>query len=220
HDDHGAEEAAADGHHDDDHGHAEDAKADDHDDHGHEDHADAEQGHDDHDHGDHDPHAWLAPSNASAWLNLIAAKLSAADPDNAGAYFANAAAGQAELERLAEDVRTLLAPVESGSFIVFHDAYQYFETDFDVTAAGAISLGDAAEPSPARITEIQARVQETGVTCILSEPQYNANLVSTVLDGTEVGTGVIDPLGVTMELGPELYPQLIRNMATTLANCG
>jgi zinc transport system substrate-binding protein len=30
---------------------------------------------------------------------------------------------------------------------------------------------------------------------------------------------VIDPLGSDLEPGPNLYPQLIRNMATTLAQC-
>ncbi|MEM9787122.1 MAG: zinc ABC transporter substrate-binding protein, partial [Pseudomonadota bacterium] len=81
-----------------------------------------------------------------------------------------------------------------------------------------ISLGDATTPSPARIAEIQGRVQDEDVACVLAEPQYNPGLVATVLEGTEANTGVIDPLGVNLEPGPTLYPQLIRNMATTLAS--
>jgi len=152
-------------------------------------------------------------------LNVIAARLSAADPENAGTYFGNAAEGIAELEALEAEVNGLLDPVRGGSFIVFHDAYQYFETSFDFPASGAISLGDAADPSPVRIAEIQARVQNEGVDCVLAEPQYNPALVATVLDGTEASTGVIDPIGVDLELGGDLYPQLIRNMARTLADC-
>lgn len=224
HDDHGHGEEKADAHDDDhdDHGHEEaKAEAHDHDDHGHEDHA----GHDDHDdhaghdHGDHDPHAWLSPNNASVWLNVIAAQLSAADPDNAGAYFANAAAAREEMAALASEVSTKLDPVRGGSFIVFHDAYQYFETDFDFPASGAISIGDASDPSPARIAEIQGRIQNEGVDCVLAEPQFNPGLVATVLDGTEAKTSVIDPLGASLEPGSALYPQLIRNMATALADC-
>lgn len=113
----------------------------------------------------------------------------------------------------------MLDPVRGNSFIVFHDAYQYFEDAFDFPASGAISIGDASDPSPARIAEIQGRIREEGVDCVLSEPQFNPGLVSTVLDGTDASTGVIDPLGAELEPGVDLYPSVIRNMAKTLADC-
>lgn len=213
-DDHGHEEAIAKDHdhaHD-DHGEEEHA---DHDDHDHEDHAD----HEGHGHGDHDPHAWLSVQNGSVWLNVIAAQLSSADPDNAGAYFANAAAARDEMAALTDEVSTILDPVRGGSFIVFHDAYQYFETDFDFPASGAISFSDASDPSPARIAEVQGRIRDEGVDCVLAEPQFNAGLVATVLEGTEANTSIIDPLGASLEPGSALYPQLIRNMANALAEC-
>lgn len=188
-------------------------------DHGHDDeHAD-EESHAGHDHGGYDPHAWLSPQNAASWLNVIAAQLSAADPDNAGAYFANAAAGRAEIDALVTQVNATLDPVRGKRFVVFHDAYQYFEADFDFPASGAISIADASDPSPARIAEIQGRIVEENIACVLAEPQFNAGLVSTVLDGSEANTGVIDPLGSDLELGAALYPQLISNMATALVNC-
>ena len=210
HDDHGHEEASAEGHDDHDHGDEDHAAHDDHDD--HDDHAG-------HDHGAHDPHAWLSPANAGTWLNVIAAQLSAADPDNAGTYFANAAAARAEMDALSAEVATTLEPVRGGRFIVFHDAYQYFESDFDFPASGAISISDASDPSPARIAEIKGRITEEGIDCVLAEPQFNPGLVATVLDGTEAGTAVSDPLGAALEPGAALYPQLIRNMANTLAEC-
>ena len=218
HDDHGDEDHAE---HDDHDDHDDHAGHDDHDDHGDEDHAkhDDHAGHDEYAHGDHDPHAWLSPKNAGTWLNTIAAHLSAADPENAGAYFANAAAARAELETLATEIGATLDPVRGGSFVVFHDAYQYFETDFDFPASGAISLGDASDPSPARIAEIQGRIKAEGVSCVLSEPQFNPGIVATVMDGSVAKTGVIDPLGAELEQGASLYPQLIRNMAKTLADC-
>ena len=208
HEDHAHEEKH--GHEEDEHEHDEHAHEDDHDD-----HAD----HDGHHHGDHDPHAWLSPQNAGTWLNVIAAQLSAADPDNAGAYFANAAAAREEMETLTAEVSATLDPVRGGSFIVFHDAYQYFENDFNFPASGAISIGDASDPSPARLAEIQGRIRDEGVDCVLAEPQYNPGLVATVLEGTEAKTGVMDPLGSDLEPGPDLYPQVIRNLATTLAGC-
>lgn len=218
-DDHGDDhdEAHSDNEHEKHDEHAEEVH-DDHDAHdkeGHDDHDD----HAGHDHGAHDPHAWLSPQNAMTWLNVIAGQLSAADPDNAGVYFANAAAGRAELETLIGEVTATLDPVRDGQFIVFHDAYQYFEADFDFPASGAISIGDASDPSPARIAEIQGRIAEEGIDCVLAEPQFNPGLVKTVLDGTEAQTGILDPLGSDLEPGSALYPQLIRNLSTALAAC-
>ena len=226
-DDHGHDEHAEEKH--DDHEHDEHAEGE-HDEHGHEDHAEDahddheehaedEHGHEGHDHGAHDPHAWLSPDNAAAWMNVIAAQLSAADPDNAGAYFANAAAGREEIEALKGEVSAVLDPLRGHKFVVFHDAYQYFEVAFDFPASGAIALGDAADPSPARIAEIQGRVGDESIDCVLAEPQHNPAMVATVMDGTDAATGVLDPLGSDLAPGTELYPQLMKNLAFVLANC-
>lgn len=214
-----------------DHG-SEDQHADDeeHDHEGHDDHSDHEghdHDHDDHkgedhaghEHGDHDPHAWLSPDNGAAWLNAIAAALSAADPENAGAYFANAAAGREELADLRNEIDSILEPVRGGNFVVFHDAYQYYEMAFDIPASGAISISDAADPSPARIAEIQGRVADQNVSCIMAEPQFNRGIVDAVMEGSDARTGVMDPLGADLEPGADLYPQLLRNLATSLADC-
>ncbi len=212
---------AHDDHDDHDEAHADEA----HDDHAHDDHGDEahedheEAGHEGHNHGAHDPHAWLSPKNAMTWLNVIAAQLSAADTANASTYFANAAAGQKEIEALMAEVNATLDPVRAGQFIVFHDAYQYFETDFKFPASGAISIGDASDPSPARIAQIHGRIAEQGIDCVLAEPQFNPDLITTVLDGTNAQTGILDPLGSDLEPGPALYAQLIRNLSKAVAGC-
>jgi len=102
---------------------------------------------------------------------------------------------------------------------VFHDAYQYFETDFDFAASGAISVSDASDPSPARIAEIRGQVVEHRVVCVLAEPQFNPGLVATVLEGSDAQMGIVDPLGSDLELGSELYPELIRHLTAALARC-
>ena len=197
-------------------------EAHDHDDHDDHDHDKAHDDHDDHEghnHGTHDPHAWLSIDNAQSWLNVIAAKLSAVDPENAGVYYGNAASAIAELDAVEKEINATLDPVRGNRFVVFHDAYQYFENSFEFFAAGAISLSDASDPSAARIAEVQGRIKNEGIDCILSEPQYNANMVATVLSGTDAKTGVIDPLGSSLEPGPNLYTELVYDMAETLAGC-
>lgn len=196
--------------------------------HGHEDHAEDSAGHEEHEHEEHDdhghshdgadPHAWLDPQNARVWLALIAEELAEHDPDNAAAYAANAEAGQAELEALAEEITAQLAPVHDTPFLVFHDAYQYFETAFDVTATGAIALSDAASPGPARIAALRDMAETRGVVCVFSEPQFDPKLVETVF-GSVATHGVIDPVGSQLEPGPGLYLQMLRDMAGAMADC-
>jgi len=186
-----------------------------------EDHAQNEveggHGHDEHD--AHDPHAWLDPENARVWLDVIAKDLAALDPENADAYVANAIAGKVDLAALINDINADLEAFRGTNFVVFHDAYQYFENRFNVSAAGAITLGDASAPSPARIAEIRKKVVELGATCVFTEPQFNPGLVQAVFQGTGSVTSVLDPLGSELQLGPDLYPQLLSNLSSNLATC-
>lgn len=228
HEDHGHEAHDDHGHDHKDHDHADH----DHAEHEHENHDHAEHDHEAHDHdghgGDHaghdhdgaDPHAWLLPANAQAWLDVIAEELAEHDPDNAAAYKANAEAGKQEIAAAAEAVSAQLEPFRAKQFIVFHDAYQYLEQGFGLSAAGAISFSDAAKPSPARIAEIRGVVAERGVACVFSEPQFNPGLVATVLDGTGAGTAVLDPLGASLEPGPQFYPALLEQLGAAIAGCG
>ncbi|MBB3139953.1 ABC-type Zn2+ transport system substrate-binding protein/surface adhesin [Halomonas organivorans] len=150
----------------------------------------------------------------------MAETLAEADPEHADAYRDNARRGQAELEQLIGQVQQRLEDAGDPRFIVFHDAYQYFERRFGVPAAGAISLGDASDPSPARIREIQQKVTELGIDCVFSEPQFNPDLVRSVFGDMPVDTStVIDPLGVGHEPGPDLYAGVIRDLAEGVAGC-
>ena len=194
----------------DDHDHGKHKKKDDHDDHA---------GHEGHDHGEHDPHAWLSPGIAKVWLNLIAAKLSEEDPNNASTYFSNASSAIKDLDTLSDEINKILDPIRKEKFVVFHDAYQYFENHFNISASGAISLGDASDPSPARLKEIKERVEKEDIHCVLAEPQFNEGLVKAVIEGTHANNAIIDPLGVSLEIGPNLYDKLIRNLAINLSNC-
>lgn len=213
---HGEEEEGHSGHDEDDHAEAGEGHEEDHDDHDdHEDHA----GHDDH-HGEGlDPHAWLEPQNGKLWLDVMASELSRFDPENAVIYAANAHAAKAEIEAAQARIDAELTDFRAQKFVVFHDAYQYFERSFDLQASGAIALGDASDPSPARIAEIQQVVAQNGVSCVFSEPQFNPDLVATVLDGSGAKTVVIDPMGAHLQPGAGFYIALLEDLAAAMASC-
>ncbi|PDH41009.1 MAG: zinc transporter [Candidatus Thioglobus sp. MED-G25] len=180
-----------------------------------------EDGHDEDEHatGNVDPHGWLDPYNGRIWLDVIATALSKIDPTNSDIYFANATQAKADIDTVISELEETLAEFRGTNFIVYHDAYQYFEKRFDVLAAGSISLGDVSDPSPARIAEVRKIVEELGITCVFSEPQFNSELVRTVSDRVSVKTRVIDPLGTQFTLGPDFYLNVLRGIAQSMASC-
>jgi zinc transport system substrate-binding protein len=212
HDDH--DDHAKDDH--DDHGKEKHAK-DDHDDHGHDKHA--KDDHDDHGHGEFDPHVWLDPINAKAIVHEIEEALVKADPKNAKKYEANAVRMAGKLDQLVTELRAQLQPVQGKGFIVFHDAYQYFEQRFGVAAIGSITVSPEVMPGAERVRDLREKIKDLGATCVFSEPQFEPKLVRTLVDGTGARTGVLDPLGSSLTKGPDLYFQLVREMARSLKEC-
>jgi zinc transport system substrate-binding protein len=166
-----------------------------------------------------DPHLWLDPENARLWLDALAGALAAADPANRSLYLANAAAARAEIARVQADAAARLAPLRGRPFIVFHDAFHYFEHRFAIPASGAVSLSDARPPGPARIAAIRARIRAVGAVCLFAEPQLRSALIATVAEGSGLRIGMLDPLGTGLEQGPGLYPALLRGLADGLAEC-
>jgi zinc transport system substrate-binding protein len=166
-----------------------------------------------------DPHAWLDPVNGMVWLGVIADVLAERDPAHAALYEANAAAAREKLQGLLAELEATLQPVRGRGFVVFHDSFQYFENRFGVEAVGAISFADASAPGPRRLQEVREAIAAAGVRCVLAEPQFDPGLVETVAEGQGVRVREIDPLGVGLEPGPELYAELLQGVAGTLVEC-
>ncbi|MBX2810007.1 MAG: zinc ABC transporter substrate-binding protein, partial [Cellvibrionaceae bacterium] len=185
-------------------------------------HASDDEHQDDHHHDreGNDPHAWLDPENAKLWVAHISDVLSKRDPENASLYGRNAAKAITSLDLLIASTGSKIDALNKPQFIVFHDAYQYFEKRFNISAAGSIALGDAEDPSPARIKEVRATVKRLGVSCVFTEPQYNPGLVKNVFAGTGIATiGVMDPLGAHIAPVSQHYRELIQGMTSSLSQC-
>ena len=218
-----------DGH--DDHGH----KEDDHDD--HDDHAKKEDGHDDHDHdkdehkedghddhgheghahGEFDPHIWLDPLNAKKILKEMAKHLIENDQANESIYKENLKKANKDLDKLVKQVKSELN--KDFKSIVFHDAYQYFEKRFKVNVLGAFTVNTDVLPGAEQLSEIREIIEHEKVTCVFSEPQFNPDIINAVAKDMNINTGVIDPLGATLNPGKDLYFNLIKNMSKSFQGC-
>lgn len=178
----------------------------------------AEEGHD---HGDqpHDLHFWLDPENAAVMVEAIRAALVKADPAHEAQYNANAKAFNADLEALDAELQAELAPVKDKPFIVFHDAYQYFEKRYGLKVAGSITVSPETPPGAARIREIHDKIEKLGATCVFAEPQFEPKLLSVVMEGSQARSGTLDPEGGTLPAGPGLYFELLRSLGASLKEC-
>lgn len=172
-----------------------------------------------HDHEEYDLHFWLDPQNAKVVVNEIARVLSKSDPAHAAQFAENAKNYAQRLDDLTKDVMAELSPVRGKPFIVFHDAYQYFEHRFGLEVAGSITVNPEKAPGAARIKEIREKVKALGATCVFAEPQFEPRIIDTIIEGTPAKVGVLDPLGAELENGPNLYIDLIRNLADSLNSC-
>ncbi len=186
--------------------------------HVHDDH-DEHEGHDDHGHGEFDVHVWLDPENAKVLVDEIKLALIELDPVNASKYESNSKKMNMKLDQLIDEVSNKLESDKGKGYVVFHDAYQYFEQRFGMSAVGSITVSPEVVPGANRIRELKNKINELNAHCVFSEPQFEPKLVSTVVEGTQANTGVLDPLGASIKDGPELYFTLIRNMADSLHEC-
>ena len=196
--------------------HGDDAKKEEHDDRGDDAKKEEHDDHEGHGHGEYDPHIWLDPINAKVILNEITEHLIENDSKNASTYKSNLAKALAEIDKLIIDVIT--ETNTDLSYVVFHDAYQYYENRFNVNILGAMTVNPDVMPGAEQIHEIHEVIEHDNVSCILSEPQFNPDIIKSIAKDTNVKTGVLDPLGANLKPGKDLYFDLIRNMSASF-NC-
>lgn len=193
-------------------------------------HAHGDEGHDDeHDHGhdheddhghDHaDAHIWLDPQNARLMVAAIAEALIAVDPENAETYNANGLALSQRISALEDEIAATLVGLSDTSWFVFHDAYHYFEARFGVEATGSFTVNPEIAPGAGRLNEIRGVVEASAAVCLFAEPQFSPAVVETIAEGTGATLGTLDPLGADIADGPELYFELMRGLAGSLAGC-
>ena len=191
-------------------------KHDDHEEHA-EEQAEHEDHHDEHNHGEFDIHFWLDPEIAKVMVKSIARELSDIDVANKSTYKANALKAIGELDELIEATKIKIN--KDASYVVFHDAYQYFEQRFGIEVLGALSVNPEILPGAKQLAEIREVIEHENVKCIFSEPQFNPSIAKTIAADMDVKAAVLDPLGAELEPGKDLYFDLIGDMASSFESC-
>ena len=208
HEEHGHDHESVDAHEraDGEHGHNEHEEHHKHDGHGH-------------NHGPVDAHLWLSPDNVRLLAARIAEVLSAMDPANAAAYLENARALDGDLAQLDRTLEERLRPVRKRPFIVFHDAYQYLEERYGLTARGTITVDPSRSPGARRMRQLRHILAERGAACVFSETNVPPKLVTALTVDSDVKIGQLDPLGAGIPAGPDAYATMMLRNADALVAC-
>ena len=183
-------------------------------------HSNDEQAHDHHEeYARMDGHIWLDPRNARAIVKITANALSISDPKNAELYQENATQTLQRLGAMEVRVRAALSSVQGQPFLVAHDALQYFDAFFSLNAVGAIAVTPDQPPSARRLSELRQKVNALESVCLFTEPGFAPKVMSVIADAGNTRMGVVDPLGINIEPGQELYFDLMEGLATDLTDC-
>lgn len=174
-------------------------------------HEDEHEDGDAHSHGEFDPHVWMDPSLAGFQAKNIAAALKKVDEKNAETYGKNYVEIEKELNDLKKEVRQKLAEVDAKNYIIFHDAYGYFENAFGIEHVAVIEDVPGESPSPQYLKYVVDLIEGNSVDVIFTEPQFSPELVEVLTEEHEVKNYELDPLG--RELSANGYTDMIRKNA-------
>lgn len=166
-----------------------------------------------------DMHFWLDPDNAKILVDAIAQQLSNKDPVHQTHYLENAKRFKKKIEAIDHQIKQKLQPVQHHPFIVFHDAYQYFERHYGLTGVAAISLHPEIPPSVERLKSIREILRKTKAICIFSEPQFKSNIVQSIAAETNIRVGQLDPLGRSSNTPGNGYLNLLNNLSDEFSRC-
>lgn len=204
----GEEEHAESEHHD----HAEDADHAEGGEHAEEEHA--------HDHGGTDPHAWQSVANARVYVENIAAGLTAADPEGAETYAANADAYLAQLDALEVETRAAIEalPADRRTVVTSHDAFGYFADAYDLSLVAPQGMSTESEASAADVAALITQINDQHIPAVFVENVSDPRLLEQITSETEAtvgGTLYSDALS-----GPEgpagTYIDMVRHNVATL----
>jgi zinc transport system substrate-binding protein len=184
---------------------------------------------DDHDHGPRrepddpglDPHVWLDPTSVSRIARAVQERLSSLDPDHAGDYARNTDALDEELDSLDRSFHTGLARCVRTEFITTHAAFGYLAARYHLTQIGISGLSPDAEPSPARIAEVQREARDHQLTTIFYETLVSPAVAKAIAGDLGLATDVLDPIeGITSESRGRDYFSVMASNLTALRKAG
>ncbi|WP_394158071.1 zinc ABC transporter substrate-binding protein ZnuA [Vibrio campbellii] len=175
--------------------------------------------HDGHNHGTHDPHFWLGIETVQQVADAIAHKLAEIDPEHAATYAENLNKFEVQLKATDAEIKQQLTPVKDKGYFVFHDAYGYFEERYDLNQMGHFTVSPDRKPGAKTLIHIRKTLGTGDVACVFSEPQFTPAVIESVMRGSDVKTGTLDPLGSEIDVKSGSYFEFLQGMSNSFSQC-
>ena len=167
-----------------------------------------------------DPHIWLATENAKVILQIIYQELIKLYPKQQNIFERNLSTAIKEMVVLKENISKRLAPIQNENYLVFHNAYRYFENEYNLNSALSVyGLNQQSSFSAKRWQKIISKIKQQNISCILGEVQFDKKIVNTLSEKYSLKTGNLDPIGSLVPAGKNAYNQTMLNIANELVNC-
>ncbi|EPQ9983758.1 TPA: zinc ABC transporter substrate-binding protein ZnuA [Vibrio vulnificus] len=175
--------------------------------------------HDGHDHGSHDPHFWMGIDAVKQVAPAITARLIEIDAQNEEQYKANLKRFMQGLDETDTRLNKLLQGVKERGYYVFHDAYGYFEQQYQLRNLGHFTVSPEKKPGAKTLIEIRNRLAKGDVVCVFAEPQFTPAVIESVMRGSSAKKGVLDPIGTEVTLESGGYFNFLLSMGNDFYQC-
>lgn len=170
--------------------------------------------------GSKDPHLWLDPENAKQIVLIAASALSGLDPENAGIYDKNAKQLILDLDALNAKLIKELEPLKGKTYIVYHDAFQYFEKAYGLNRSLPIVKDTEHTVRASQRELINQAVKSQQIQCVFGEPNHGEKVVKNIAQDLKLHVGYLNPMGSDDALSPSSpYFDMMEELASSLTAC-
>lgn len=164
-----------------------------------------------------DVHWWTDPRKAISLIKPLTDIIVENDPDNQSEYESNAATLILQLNEMRSEISDSLSPFSKTRFLTLHNAYDGFNSSFDLTGGNAIEHNGTVGAKT--IATLRKELRKTSIPCVFGEAGGNSAILNALLEGTKTRTGTLDAMGNNLAAGPQFYENLIRQIADTYLSC-
>ncbi|MBL4819802.1 MAG: zinc ABC transporter substrate-binding protein [Gammaproteobacteria bacterium] len=169
-------------------------------------------------HQRYNPHIWLNSNNGIIIAEAIRDRLIKIDSAKAAEYSNNFSHFSNRLVNLEEQWHSRLLSASTGPYVVYHDAFSYFESQFGLGHGLALVVDPEIQPGIRQILNVRKEISAIQPVCIFTDVSASEATINTMLSGYQLNSVQLDLLG--KNLGEtQGYEQLLDNLVSDFINC-
>jgi len=172
-----------------------------------------------HTHSEHDGHIWLSIQNAKHIIKYLHTQLITHDPDHENQYTENKETTINKLNNLNKKIHGQMKQISNHAFLMFHDAFQYFENEQGLKKAFFVTSTPEHKIGIRQVRNLRLKIKEQQISCVFYEPPQIPKILHTIIEDSPIKILALEPLGTNSKSGEDLYFELLTNISQQLYNC-